>query len=138
MSFGQYPLYVNGPDCVHVSFSNDAQHCAVCHPTGKICMWHLKDRRFTREPTYTFLANRLAVWSVEFSPNSKLLATASADQTARLWDVNTQRVIAVCEGNTAAVYDVAFSPDGKLLATAGEDWIVHLWDLTTLPMEYLK
>jgi len=138
MSFGQYPLYAEGPACLHISFSSDSQYCAVCHPTGAICMWHLKDRRFTRQPTHRWKANHEAVYSVEFSPNSKLLATASEDQTAKLWDVRTQQAVAVCEGNTAAVYDVAFSPDGKLLATAGEDWIVHLWDLTTLPSEYLK
>lgn len=138
MSFGQSPYYAEGPDCVHVAFAGDGQHCVVCHSTGRICMWHLKDRKFTRTPTYIWKANHEAVWSVEFSPNSKLLATASADQTAKLWDVNTQRMIAVCVGHVGAVHDVAFSPNGKVLATAGEDWIVHLWDLTVLPPQYLK
>lgn len=138
MSFGQYPLDAVGPAVSHIAFAPDGQYCAVCHPTGAICMWYLKDRRFTRQPTYRWKANHEAVYSVEFSPNSKLLASASGDQTAKLWDVRTQQVVAVCEGSTGAVFDVAFSPDGRLLATAGEDWLVHLWDLTTLPSEYLK
>jgi WD40 repeat protein len=49
---------------------------------------------------------------VAFSPDGALLATASQDQTARLWDVATGQPSGTpLPSHTDAVYAVAFSPD---------------------------
>ena len=47
--------------------------------------------------------------------------TASADNTARLWDAESGSEIAVLKGHTAAVRSAAFSPDGKRVVTASFD-----------------
>ena len=60
-----------------------------------------------------------------FSPDGKLLATADADGTVRLWNpASGQAPLASYTGN-GAVNGVAFSPDGKLLATADADGTVR-------------
>jgi WD40 repeat protein len=62
--------------------------------------------------------------------NGTLLATASWDGTARLWDVATQRQIGPPMSIGLNLMDgVAFSPDGKILATAGADGAARLWDI---------
>jgi WD40 repeat protein len=69
---------------------------------------------------------------VAFSPDGKLLATARADGTVRLWNPATGQPIGspfqTCQTGVTAV---AFRPGDKLLASAGLDGTVRLWNLAT-------
>ncbi len=68
-----------------------------------------------------------AVWGVAFDPtNANLLASISADQTARLWDVRSGQNTATLRGGDLAV---SFSADGRKLTTGGFDHQVSVWDL---------
>ena len=71
------------------------------------------------------------VWSVVFSPDGKLVASASRDKTVRLWDSRTGALLQTLEGHTDGVWSVAFSLNGKLVASASGDKIVRLWDSHT-------
>ncbi|WP_243717327.1 protein kinase [Actinomadura sp. KC345] len=72
------------------------------------------------------------VRSVAFSPDGKLLASCSNDETVRLWDAATRRLVGrPLTGHTDSVGEVAFSPDGKLLAAGGSDATVRFWDVAT-------
>ena len=69
-----------------------------------------------------------SVTSVAFSPDSKTIASASRDNSVKLWDAQTgqQRLTLIGHGDT--VFSVAFSPDGKTLASASRDMTIKLWD----------
>ncbi|XHG01756.1 hypothetical protein AWENTII_005126 [Aspergillus wentii] len=71
------------------------------------------------------------VSSVKFSPDNKSVASASHDETIRLWDVSTWRCLQVLRGHQDEVNDVSFSSDGRTLASASRDTTVRLWDLAT-------
>ncbi len=73
----------------------------------------------------------LADLGVAFSPNGKMLASASHDQTVRLWDAATgEQIGQPLIGHTYTVPRVAFSPDGETLASASGDSTVRLWPVT--------
>ena len=66
-----------------------------------------------------------------FSQDGSLLASASYDQTVRLWNPVTGQEVQKLEGHTSRVSAVAFSQDGSLLASASRDQTVRLWNPTT-------
>ncbi|MFE5614088.1 NB-ARC domain-containing protein, partial [Streptomyces sp. NPDC056524] len=69
--------------------------------------------------------------AVAFAPDGSWLATASDDNTVRLWDRATGTQTAELTGHTDWIRGVAISPDGTWLATASRDRTVRLWDRTT-------
>lgn len=73
------------------------------------------------------------VTSLAFGPGGHLLASASWDGTARLWQVTGGRALwplSVLHGHTRFVRCVAFSPDGRTLVTTSEDGTARVWDVT--------
>jgi WD40 repeat protein len=71
------------------------------------------------------------VWSVAFSPDGRLLASGSNDNTIKLWEVASGREVRILTGHSGAVFSVAFSPDGRLLASGSYDTTIKLWEVAT-------
>ena len=73
-----------------------------------------------------------AVTALTFSPDGQSLATASADRTARMWNLGRpgQSPQQTLTGHTEAVTTVTFSRDGKTLGTTDARGTVGLWQFT--------
>jgi WD40 repeat protein/tetratricopeptide (TPR) repeat protein len=71
------------------------------------------------------------VSSVGFSPDGQQLASGSGDNTIKIWDVTTGKVLNTLKGHESEVYSVGFSPDGKQLASGSRDNTIKIWDVTT-------
>ena len=68
------------------------------------------------------------VYGLAFSPDGRLLASAGADMSVRLWRTRTWRPRGdPLYGHTSLVSAVAFSPDGRIVASAGWDKTVRMW-----------
>src|SRR5713226_9388385 len=78
--------------------------------------------------------------AIAFSPDEKLVASASQDKTLKLWDAQTGRLLRTLIGHAGRVTSVRFSADGRLLisdsqsggtAEGAGDGTRRLWDVRT-------
>src|SRR5262249_45595675 len=101
----------------NIAFSPDDRTLASTS-TGNPLLIKLWDMPTDRE-----IANLLGhgkwITGLSFSPDGKILASCSHDNTVKLWDLNTSKELATLKGHTDFVSAVSFSPDGKRLASAG-------------------
>ncbi len=65
-----------------------------------------------------------------FSPDGERVVTASADHTARIWNIQAVPKPGLILRHGSPVQHAMFSPDGQRLATASEEGVVW-WDVNT-------
>ncbi len=82
----------------------------------------------TNMPCAIYDGHTNAVNGLAWSPDSRRIATASADRTVHVWDIdNSGQTPFIYREHTAAVNVVAWSPDGTRIASGGDDHTVHIW-----------
>jgi len=69
------------------------------------------------------------VRTARFSPDDAFVVTASNDESARIWDRERGRLLAILPHTDSWVNDAVFSPDGKRVATVRGDGVGEIWQL---------
>src|SRR5207245_6877219 len=106
--------------------------CKKCHRCAWLAVLLLPANGPGQTPgvPHTILeGHRGWVSSVAFAPDGQTLASASADQTVKLWSVAKGKLLPSLQGHADIVSSVAFAPDGKALVTGSYDKTARLWDL---------
>jgi len=84
--------------------------------------------RPTRARLLTLERHTDKLWDVAYSPDGKWLASASSDNTARVWDAETGALHMTVQ-HAGRVLTIAFSADSRLVASGGADHTVRVWDV---------
>jgi cytochrome c len=91
---------------------------------GRIAIWTSGNA----QPDAVLEGHTAPIVALAVSPDGAMLASASWDQTIRMWPLagGAPRVL---EGHTQNVNGVAFAPDGRTLVSVSYDHSVRIWPL---------
>jgi WD40 repeat protein len=112
-----------GERYTEVSFSHDGKTLACVSRgsnDGSIILWSRDGKELST------LKHGNWVNSLAWSPDGKMLASASSDKTIKLWS-SDGKALSTLKGHSDTVNSVAWSPDGKMLASASNDKTIKLW-----------
>uniref|UniRef100_A0A4X1TA85 Notchless protein homolog 1 n=1 Tax=Sus scrofa TaxID=9823 RepID=A0A4X1TA85_PIG len=82
-----------------------------------------------KKPLARMTGHQALINQVLFSPDSRIIASASFDKSIKLWDGRTGKYLASLRGHVAAVYQIAWSADSRLLVSGSSDSTLKVWDV---------
>lgn len=114
-----------------VVFSGDSKRlfAAAGEPGlfGEVSIWNTA----TWKRTHRLRGQNDSLYSLAVSPNGRVLATGSYDQSIQLWDATSGSKLRTLTGHNGPVNRLAFHPAGKIIASASGDRTVKLWSVAT-------
>jgi WD40 repeat protein len=79
----------------------------------------------------TLVGHSGVVRAVAISPDGQLLASGSEDNTIKIWQLKTGRLVRTLIGHTNWISSLAITPDGQMLVSASGDSTIKIWQLKT-------
>ncbi|KAI9010933.1 WD40-repeat-containing domain protein [Phycomyces nitens] len=117
-----------------VSVASDGTMLVAVNNKGNCYVWKMSDKPsepWDPEPLHKWSAHSDYILRCVLSPDTKLLATCSADKTVKLWNTEEGfKLEMTLTGHQRWVWDCAFSADSAYLVTASSDHVARLWEIS--------
>lgn len=125
-----------------VSMSAEGNFLVAANDKGNFYVWMNKQKenvckteqpKQSFEPVQQVNAHGKYITKCLLSPDSRYLATCSADHTVKIWNTMNGKftLLNTLNGHQKWVWDCIFSADSAYLVTASSDNSARLWDLST-------
>jgi hypothetical protein len=75
----------------------------------------------------TLTGHKRSVDSVAVSPDGQTLVSGSHDNTIKVWELSTGKLVRTLTSHERWVHSVAISPDGQTLVSGSEDKTIKVW-----------
>lgn len=111
------------PDSTRLAYGNNSN--------GAVDVYSIPDGK----PVFSLYGHTALVNEVQYSPDGKLLASASDDATIRLWDADTWKLMRTLIGHQKRVTRIVFSPDGTRLVSGADDNTIRIWRVSDGSLE---
>jgi WD40 repeat protein len=104
-------------------FDPHSNYLAAVSTPGEIWIWDLANAKCVGAA----MQHDEFVYRVRWDPSGRQLATACADNYARIFDWNSGMMVCQSMPQRNDVYDACFSQDGRWLYTIGENGLIVMW-----------
>ncbi|KAL0077431.1 quinon protein alcohol dehydrogenase-like superfamily [Phycomyces blakesleeanus] len=89
----------------------------------------------SKKPITRMTGHQKLVNHVSFSPDGRMIASASFDNSVKLWDGMTGKFIGNLRGHVGAVYQVCWSSDSRMLISSSKDSTLKIWDIKKMKIK---
>ncbi|KDB36155.1 eukaryotic translation initiation factor 3 subunit I [Trichophyton rubrum D6] len=127
------PILLQGHErsLTQIKFSRDGDLLFSVAKDKNICVWYYANG----ERLGTYSGHQGALWTIDPSPNTVLLASGAADNTVKLWNIKTGECVKTWDFPTA-VKRVEFSADGSKLLAVTEKRMGYLGTIVVFDIAY--
>jgi len=130
-TFSKKVLYTGTEAMNVVVFSNDGKTVAAGDKSGNIYMWNTSDKELITK----YKGHSARINDMQFSSDDKLLASASSDNSAKIWQSNNLNIEPIIlKDHESWVLSLAFSFDDKELVTACSGSDIKKWEIRARTM----
>ncbi|KAG0148241.1 hypothetical protein CROQUDRAFT_90573 [Cronartium quercuum f. sp. fusiforme G11] len=111
-----------------IVWSNDSRQIASASDDHSVRVWRIgiKTGRSRK-----LVGHSHCVYTTAFHPLGTMLVSGSFDETIKLWDASSRRLIRTLPGHSEVVSALDFSRDGSVIVSASFDGLTRLWDTAT-------